>query len=175
MEHEIGTGTILIEDDAHLPNELHFESESCVPGWRLVKDLDGCGFDRAIGKTGWTFFCLAGEIKATVFGIERGKMVRKAIERILAKAEGERFNSLEVTRVDSVCSGRFPLVRYVTVYAEWRHIQESLFLCSAEGNRGSHQTKLTVARTKAWGVTSTEGLASEKTNERVAVAATPSL
>jgi hypothetical protein len=174
MEREIAAGTILIKDGALLPTELQFESEPCVPGWRLIKDFDGYGCDRAIQKTGWTFFCLAGEIKATVFGIEKEKMVHKAIERILAKVELERFNSLEITRVDSVCSGRFPLVRYVTVRAESRHIQESMFLSSSERIPGSQQTKLTVARTKPWGVTSTEGLASEKANERVGLTATPS-
>jgi len=122
MTHEITTGTILIKDDAVLPEELQLESEPCVPGWRLVKNFDACGLDRGIQKTGWTFFCLAGEIKATVFGIDRQKMVRRAIERILASPKLEELNSLEITRVASVGSERFPLVRYVTVSARLRHI-----------------------------------------------------
>ena len=130
MAHEITTGTILIKDNALLPKELQFESEPCVPGWRLVKDFDGYGFDREIQKTGWAF-CLVGEIKATVFGIEGQSMVRRATERILASPKSKKFNSLEITRVASVSSERFPLVRYVTVSAQSRHIQESLFLCRA--------------------------------------------
>ena len=132
MAHEITTGTILIKDGTLLPEELKFESEPCVPGWRLVKDFDGYGLDREIRKTGWTFFCLAGEIRATVFGIDKQKMVLRAIERILAGPKSEKFNSLGITRVVSVGSGRFPLVRYVTVSAQPRHIQESLFLCQAK-------------------------------------------
>jgi hypothetical protein len=131
MAHEITTGTILIKDNALLPKELQFETEPCVPGWRLVKDLDGYGLDRRIQKAGWTFFCLVGEVKATVFGIDSQKITRKAIERILTRTKSQDFNSLEIMRVSSVGSKRFPLVRYVTVSAESRHIQQSLFLSRA--------------------------------------------
>jgi hypothetical protein len=132
MEREIATGRILIKDGALLPKELQLETEPCVLGWRLVKNFDAYALNREIQKTGWTFFCLAGEIKVTVFGIDRQKMVRRAIERILARAKSEKFNSLEITRVALVGSERFPLVHYVTVSVHSRHIQESLFLCRAE-------------------------------------------
>ncbi len=117
MAQEITTGTILIKDNALLPKELQFEGEPCVPGWRLVKNFDGCGLDREIQKTGWTFFCSAGEIRATVFGINAQTRVRKAIGRILANPKSEKFNSLEITRLASVSSERFPPVHYVTVSA----------------------------------------------------------
>ncbi|MHB8539891.1 MAG: hypothetical protein ACYDCD_02970 [Candidatus Acidiferrales bacterium] len=78
---QIRKGTILVKENAVLPKGLQFETELCLPGWRLVKDFDRCGLDREIQKTGWTFLCSAGEIKVTVFGIEREKMVRRAIER----------------------------------------------------------------------------------------------
>jgi len=35
---------------------------------------------------------------------------------------------MEITQVASVGSERFPLVRYITLSAQWRHIQESIFL-----------------------------------------------
>src|SRR6185437_12377262 len=79
MAHEIRTGTILVKENAVLPKGLQFESEPCVPGWRLVRDFDGYGLDREIREKGWTFFCLAGEIKATVFGMDQQSMVRRAI------------------------------------------------------------------------------------------------
>ncbi len=128
MKQTIRSGAILIKDATSLPPKLQLESEPCVPGWNLVKDFDGYGLDRGIREKGWTFFCLAGEIKATVFGMDEQSMVRRAIERILAKSKSENLNSLEITRVASVGSGRFPLVHYVTVSAQSRHIQKSLFL-----------------------------------------------
>jgi hypothetical protein len=132
MAETIKTGTILIKEDTLQPETLRFESESCVPGWRLVKDLDGYGLDRKIRAAGWTFFRLAGEITATVFGIDEEKMARRAIERILMNPKLEKFNSLEITRVAPVASKRFLGVRYVTVSAHSRHIQESLLLFRAK-------------------------------------------
>ena len=41
MPETIKAGTILIKEGALLPEALRLESESCVPGWRLIKDLDG--------------------------------------------------------------------------------------------------------------------------------------
>jgi hypothetical protein len=98
-----------------------------MPGWRSVESLDGYGLGRKIHDAGWTFFCLAYDTKATVFGIDEGKMVRRAIERILAnrEAEAEKFNSLEIVRVASLDSKRFLGIRHVTVCARSRHVQES--------------------------------------------------
>jgi hypothetical protein len=132
MAETIRTGTILIKEGTLLPEALRIESESCVPSWRLVKNLDGYGLDREIQEAGWTFFCTAGETKATVFGIDGEKMVRRAIERILANPESDKFNSLEIVRVASLVSKRFLGVRYVTVFAQSRHIQESLVLFRAK-------------------------------------------
>ena len=44
MAETIKTGTVLIKEGALLPEALQFESECCVPGWRLVKGLDGHAF-----------------------------------------------------------------------------------------------------------------------------------
>jgi len=61
--------------------------------------------------------------------------VRRAVERILAKLKSEEFNSVEITRVALMASRRFLGVRYVTVYARSRHIQESVFLFEAKDLR----------------------------------------
>ena len=93
-------GRIFIRDGTLLPKTLQIESEPYTPGWRSVKNLDGYGLGRKIHDAGWTFFCLAYETKATVFGIDGEKMVRRAIERILAnRKSSEKFNSLEIARV----------------------------------------------------------------------------
>ncbi len=128
MAETIKTGTILIKDGTSLPEALRFESEPCAPGWRSVINLDGYGLDRKIREAGWTFFCLAGEIKTIVFGFEGQRRVRKAVRRILARLKMERCNSLEITRV---ASKRLLGVPYVSVSARSRHIQESMFLFRA--------------------------------------------
>jgi hypothetical protein len=142
VAYKIKTGSVLIEDGTLLPTGVQFESEPYAPGWRLVKDLDGYGLDRAIRAARWNFFCLAGEIEATVFGLDEEKMVRRAIERILANPKTKTFNSLEITRVTSVGSERFPVIHYLTVSAHSRHFQESLILSSAKSPQNVAPTKV---------------------------------
>ncbi len=59
-------------------------------------------------------------------------MLRRAVEQILANLESAEFNSLEIMRLASEASKRFLGVRYVTVSAQSRHIQESAFLFGAK-------------------------------------------
>src|SRR6266481_489434 len=111
MSDTIKTGTILIKEGTLLPEAVRFDGECSVPGWKLVKDLDRCGLDREMREAGWTFFCLAGEIRATVFGIDEEKMVRRTIEEILARLKSEKFNFLEMTPVALYASTLFVGVR----------------------------------------------------------------
>jgi hypothetical protein len=67
MAETIKTGTILIKDGTFLPEALQFESEPCATDWRLAKDFNVYGLGRKLHEAGWTFFRLAGEIKATIF------------------------------------------------------------------------------------------------------------
>ena len=126
-------GRIFIREGTALPRTLQLESEPYMPGWRSVSNLDGYGLARKIHDAGWTFFCLAYEVKTTVFGIDGEKMVRRAIERILANREAEKFNSLEIVRVASLASKRFLGIRHVTVSARPRHIQESPVIFQVKG------------------------------------------
>ena len=142
MAREMTTGTILIKDSALLPKELRLETNPCLPGWGLVQDFDAYGLDREIQKTGWIFFSLAEVIRATVFGLDLQKMIRRAIERILSNPKSERFNSLEITRVASVGSGRFPGVRFITVPANSRHIQKGLTLFCVNDVQKSGATRI---------------------------------
>ena len=126
------SGTILIRENTLLPAGLEVESEVFLPGWRVLKNLDRSTLARNIEAANWTFFCLAREIRATVFGIDEEKMVRRAINEILARLKSEKFNSLEITRVTSVASKRFLEVRYVTVFAQSRLIQQGVGVVPAK-------------------------------------------
>jgi hypothetical protein len=126
MPDTIRPGAILIKEGTLLPETLRFESEYFVPGWRLVKGLDGDEFDQKICGAGWTFFRLAGQLGATVFGIDAQKTLTRAVGQILANVESGGSNSLEIMRVASQTSKRFLGTRCVTVSAQSRHIQESV-------------------------------------------------
>jgi hypothetical protein len=123
MPDTIKPGTILIKEGTPLPETLRVESERCAPGWQLVKDLDGFGFDRKFREAGWTFFRLAGQLGATVFGIDEQKTLSRAVEQVLAKLEPAESNCLEIMRVATGTSKHFPGVCYVTVSAQSRQIQ----------------------------------------------------
>jgi hypothetical protein len=132
MPDTIKPGSILIREGTLLPETLRFESEPCVAGWRLVKGLDGYGLDLKIREAGWTCFCLAGQLGATVSGIDEQKTLSRALEQILAKLESGESNSLEIMRVATGTSKHFLGVRYVTVSAQSGHIQESAPLFRAK-------------------------------------------
>ncbi len=141
MAETIKTGTILIKDGTLLPDALQFESEPCATGWRLVKNLDGYGLGRKIHEAGWTFFCLAGEIKATVFGFDGQRTVRRAVKRILTNLKSEKFNGLEIMQVQAK---RFLGLPYASVCAHSRHLQENAFLLRAKDHQEWDRAKLAV-------------------------------
>lgn len=125
MSDTIKPGVVLFRERTTLPEGLRCESESYAPHWRLVTGYDAYALGRAIAKEGWTLFGLVGETKSIAFGLSESKRVRKAVGRILAKLNHERFNSVEITEV---IPKRFLAIPYVRILARSRHIQESTYL-----------------------------------------------
>jgi hypothetical protein len=121
--------TILIREDTSLPANLSIESEAFLPGWRAVKNLDRYTLARNIEGANWNFFYLAGAMRATVLGRDRSGTLRRAVKRVLAKQEGQKFNSLEITKV---VSKRFLGIPFTSVTAHSRHIQQGVALVAAK-------------------------------------------
>ena len=132
MSAKTATASILIRDNTPLPKGLALDSEFFLPGWRAVTNYDGLKLGRRIEAAKWNFFFLAGPIRTTVLGREGLPALRRAVNRILAKREGQDFNSLEITKL---VSKRFLGVPYLSVSAHSRHIQESRYLISAKDFR----------------------------------------
>jgi hypothetical protein len=128
MAQTIEIETLLIKQDTPLPEGLRLESEPYSKGWRLVKNLDGCGLDRKLCEAGWNFFYMAEEVKATAVGSDLEKTTRRAVNKIIASMKSDKFNCIEITRV---AAKRFLRLPYVAVSAHPRHIQESVFLFHA--------------------------------------------
>jgi hypothetical protein len=121
--------TILIREDTPLPANLSIESEAFLPGWRAVKNLDRSTLARNIEGAAWNFFYLAGAMRATVLGRDRSGTLRRAVKRVLARQEGQKFNSLEITKV---VSKRFLGIPFTSVTAHSRHIQQGIALVPAK-------------------------------------------
>ena len=129
MSDTNSAGTILIREDTRLPANLSIESETFLPGWRVVKNLDRSTLARSIEGANWSFFYLAGEIRATVLGRDQPATLRRAVKRVLAKQEGQKFNSLEITKA---VSNRFLGIPFISITAHSRHIQQGIGLVPAE-------------------------------------------
>jgi hypothetical protein len=123
------TRTIFIKEDTPLLRTLSIESEAFLPGWRVVGNLDRYALARKIEGANWNFFYLAGELRATVLGRDRSGTLRRAVKCVLAKQEGQKFNSLELTKV---VSKRFLGIPFMSVTAHARHIQEGIGLVPAK-------------------------------------------
>jgi hypothetical protein len=122
MTDTITAGSILVEEGAHLPNTFLFQSEPQSNRWSAVKDSRSA-FEKTIRETGWTFFFMAGEIKATVFGFDRQKALGTALKRLIADVKSQHCNSIEITRVMDKSFLRMP---YVSVSAHSRHLQRGM-------------------------------------------------
>ena len=118
MTDPITAGSILVEAGVHLPNALHVQNDS--NGWAAVKE-NRSTFEKTVEEAGWTFFFMAGEIEATVFGFDKQKALRVALKRLITDAESQHCNSMEITRITDKSFLRFP---YVSVSAHARHLQK---------------------------------------------------
>src|SRR3989441_234725 len=123
------SGVILIREETLLPAGLAVASEVFLPDWRVVKNLDRSTLARNIEDANWNFFYLAGEITATVLGHDRSGTLRRAVKCVLAKQEGQKFNSLEITKG---VSKRFLGIPFMSVTAHSRHIQQGIGLVPAK-------------------------------------------
>ena len=123
------SGTIFIRENTLLPVGLAIESEAFLPGWRVVQNLDRNALARRIESSHWNFFYLAGEFRATALGRDRSGTLRRAVKCVLGKQEGQKFNSLEITKA---VSKRFLGIPFVSVTAHARHIQEGIGLVPAK-------------------------------------------
>lgn len=122
MTDTITAGSILVEEGTHVPKSLLFQSEANVNGWAAVKEARST-FEKAIHEEGWTFFFMAGEIKATVFGFDRQKALRAALKQLITDVKSQHCNSIEITRI---MGKSFLGMPYVSVSAHPRHLQRGV-------------------------------------------------
>jgi hypothetical protein len=123
---------IFIRENTLGPAGLAIESESFLPGWRAVKNLNGRELGHKIESAKWNYFYLAGPIRATVIGRETLATLRKGLKRVLAKQQTQNYNSLEITKITS---RRFLGVPFLSISAHARHIQEGMYLVPIQGFR----------------------------------------
>ncbi len=120
MTDTLTAGSILIEKHAHLPDAMRLQSEPDSSGWVPLNGTRPT-FEKEVQEAGWTFFFMAGEIRATVFGFDQQKTLRTALQRLMTTVKSHNCNSIEITQVTAKS---FLKVPYVSVAAHARHLQK---------------------------------------------------
>jgi hypothetical protein len=113
-------GDLLVQQGLNVPRSLLLPTEINSNGWDAVSGTRSA-FEKTIDEEGWTFFFMAGEIKATVFGFDRQKALRAALKRLITDVKSQHCNSIEITAVVDKSFLRMP---YVSVSAHPRHLQK---------------------------------------------------
>jgi hypothetical protein len=125
MRETIAAQTVILKDDVHLPEDVKVETEPYTPGWKVLKNMDTYGFDRAIRAAGWTFFSLAHTLKVSAIGGKKSNRIERGIKKLALRMRTGEFNALEIIEARPKS---FLGVPYVNITARSRHIQHSMFL-----------------------------------------------
>jgi hypothetical protein len=129
MRDDIEAGSLLIETGTLLPDSWLSRAKPYSGGWASVSKLNRAELESSIQTAGWTFFYLAGEIKATALGLDDQDTAGKAIDRLTKDLRKRRLNCLEISRVTA---DSFLGVPYTSVAGHARHIQEGPVLLRAD-------------------------------------------
>lgn len=113
---------MFIEDGTLTPKALHYAGERYSAGWSAITKAAGTELGKDLDSAGWTFFYMAGEVRANGFGFNAKSRVDRALARVIDTVSREHCNCLEITQV-SLRS--FLGVPYTSLAARSRHIQMS--------------------------------------------------
>ena len=115
-------GTILAESGTLLPPSMRHERSPDPAAWMPVtSSLGPQELESALTAGGWTFFFMAGTVRATAFGFDREKSMQTALRRVIAGVKLQKCNSLEI---DEVGVHTWLGIPYVSVTAHSRHFQK---------------------------------------------------
>jgi len=103
-----------------MPRSLLAQTGAESNGWTAIR-VNLSTFEKTVEEAGWTFFFMAGEVKATVFGFDKQTALRTALKRLIADVKSQHCNSIEITRVVGKSFLRIP---YVSLSAYARHLQK---------------------------------------------------
>ena len=113
-------GALLITEDTLLPDPSRGDSVSIGNGWARITNNQA--LQKKIAASGWTFFYMAGAMRATAVGFDHQKSVRTAVERLLANVTRQNCNCLQI---DQITMHSFCGIPSVNVLAHSRHIQQA--------------------------------------------------
>jgi hypothetical protein len=124
-----------MERDALRPRCFEVEAGSHPSGWIFIKQtLTPQQLEKELSATGWTFFFMAGPIRAAAFGFNREKTVDAALNRGIQGVRRLRCNCLQI---ESVELRSFLGIPYVSMSVRPRHIQKGMLFDGASIGAGA--------------------------------------
>ena len=119
----VNEGSIFVASGILSPITL--KSRSFAEGWRLVEDKRAWDIERELREQAWRFFYLIPDVRGAGIARSPDRAVRKALEKVFAKAHVNRVNTLEIATLKTK---RFLGIYRTEVAAKLRHMQESPYL-----------------------------------------------
>lgn len=120
----ITPGVVLVEQDALRPRCFEVEAGSHPDGWMPIKHtFTPQQLEKELSATGWTFFFMAGPIRATAFGFNRDKTVCAALNRCIKVVRQQKCNCLQI---ESLEMHSFLGIPYLSLSIRPRHIQKGM-------------------------------------------------
>ena len=98
MPNQIQAGTMIVHQSAAW-RSLNVESEPYFQQWSSLGPLESSGLDQKVHAIGWNLFFMAGEIRAVVPAWGGHNTLRRGVKRLLAQAQLQNLNCLEVTHL----------------------------------------------------------------------------
>lgn len=118
----ITSGTMLVEQDTPHPACFETGLPPYAGAWVPLKSsLTPRRLAEELSLGGWTFFYMAGKVKATVLGLDRERMMEAAVRRLIANGKSQKYNCLEI---DEVNNRSFLGMPCVSISAHLRHLQK---------------------------------------------------
>lgn len=119
----IGRGVVLVERSTLLPEPCRLDGDSTGSAWaQVANNGDVHQLEQKIAAAGWTFFFMAGTIRASAFGFDRQRMIHSALQRLFKTVKGQNCNCLEIDDVESHSFWGMPCV---SISAHSRRISRS--------------------------------------------------
>lgn len=99
MGQGIRLGTMLIADSTRTPQSVQLATERYTAGWSSITEFTSAQLDRALEQAGWTFFYMAGAIRASGFGFNDQSATDRAMAHVVHAAKRQNCNCLEITQI----------------------------------------------------------------------------
>lgn len=115
-------GTMLIQDGTQMPEIMSVVTEPYSAGWSSIMGSTSVELGKEIENAGWTFFYMAGEIRASGFGFSDQSRTARAVGHLINAVRLENCNCLEITQMRR---RSFLGLRYTSLVAHARHVQKS--------------------------------------------------